>query len=472
MALLPLIILAGSALVILLAIAFYRHHGLTFGLSLLGLVLALASLTPATALAPRQATILFIVDRYALFFMGLLFVTSLIAILLAYSYFSKRPGRHEELYLLLLLATLGSTALVVSSHFVSFFLGLETLTISLYVLIAYLRVERSVEAGLKYLILASVSSAFLLFGMALVYAHLGQMDLAEVATRLAAEAGPETPLFLTGLGLMAAGIGFKLAVVPFHMWTPDIYEGAAAPVTAFVATVSKGGMFAFLLRYFGQLDPQAYASLFLVFALIAAASMLGGNLLALLQNNVKRILAYSSIAHLGYLLVAFLAGGDLAITAVIYYLTAYFATTLAAFGVVSLLSGSEGEAEGIEDYRGLFWRRPWLAAVFTLALLSLAGIPLTAGFIGKFYVVAAGVNSTLWTLVILLAASSAIGLYYYLRLVVVMGLQPQPQTARDAPVRSLPLVGSLALAGSTLMIVWLGIYPSPLVEIIRRAIGV
>jgi NADH-quinone oxidoreductase subunit N len=200
--------------------------------------------------------------------------------------------------------------------------------------------------------------------------------------------------------------------------------------------------------------------------------MLGGNLLALLQNNVKRILAYSSIAHLGYLLVAFLAGGNLAVTAVIYYLVAYFVTILSAFGVVTLLSGPAGEAEQLEEYRGLLWRRPWLASVLILAMLSLAGIPLTAGFIGKFYVVAAGVNSTLWTLVILMVISSAIGLYYYLRIVVVMGLAPQPAFVQEPPGRALPLAGSLALAALVLFIVWLGVYPSPLVEMIQGAIGI
>lgn len=471
-AILPLIVLTVSALIMLLVIAFYRRHGLTFGLTVLGLVLSLVTLVPAAAVLPRQVTILFILDQYGLFFMGLLFASSLVVTLLTYAYFSKQPGAYEELYLLLLIATLGAAALVISSHFVSFLLGLEVLTVSLYVLIAYLRTERSIEAGLKYLVLAAVSSAFLLFGMALVYADLGSMDLAQLATRLAAEAGQATPLFLTGLGLMLIGIGFKLAVVPFHMWTPDIYQGAAAPVTAFIATVSKGGMFALLLRHFGRLDPQAYDSLFLVIALIAAASMLAGNLLALLQNNVKRILAYSSIAHLGYLLVAFLAGGSLAVTAVIYYLVAYFVTIMSAFGVVTLLSGPAGEAEQLEEYRGLLWRRPWLASVLILALLSLAGIPLTAGFIGKFYVVAAGVNSTLWTLVILMVISSAIGLYYYLRIVVVMGLAPQPALPQAAPGRALPFAGSLALAALVLFIIWLGVYPSPLVEMIEGAIGI
>lgn len=471
--LLPLIILAASALVTLLVIAFYRNHSLTFALTLTGFALAFVSLPLVSARLPHQITSLFIFDEYALFYMGLLLAAGFVVTLLTGGYLQKRPGNYEELYVLLLIATLGAAVLVTASHFVSFFLGLEILTVSLYVLIAYVRTsERSLEAGVKYLILAAISSAFLLFGMALVYAGLGTMDLARVAALLASQANNrQNIILLTGLALMIIGIGFKLAVVPFHMWTPDIYEGAPAPITAFIATVSKGGMFALLLRYFGQMDSQAYSSIFLLFALIAAASMFGGNLLALLQTNVKRLLAYSSIAHLGYLLVALLAGGSLAITAVTYYLVAYFVTTLAAFGTVAVLSDSQREAEAIDDYHGLFWRRPWLAGIFTASLLSLAGIPLTAGFIGKFYLVTAGVGSALWTLVIILVVNSAIGLYYYLRLIVVMGLQLRPQEERWITATALPLTGSLALAGLVLLLVWLGVYPTPFIELIQATVA-
>lgn len=471
--LLPFIVLAAASIIILLVIAFYRSHRLTFGLTLAGQVLAFATLPLIASRLPQQVTSLFIIDNYAIFYLGLLLAASLAVTLLAYGYLQKRPGDHEELYLLLLLATLGSTVLVVSSHFVSFFLGLELLTVSLYTLIAYLRTaERSIEAGLKYLILAAVSSSFLLFGMALLYAELGTMQLAEVAALLLArQTNLQSSFLLIGLALMVIGIGFKLAVVPFHMWTPDIYEGASAPVTAFVATVSKGGMFAFLLRYFGQMDTQVYLSLFWIFALIAAASMLVGNLLALLQNNVKRILAYSSIAHLGYVLVAFLATGSIAVMAVTYYLTAYFVTLLTAFGIVALLSTADGEAEALEDYRALFWQRPGLATIFTMTLLSLAGIPLTAGFIGKFYIVTAGVGSALWSLVIILVVSSAIGLYYYLRIIVTMGLQVEPDRPQSALARSLPLGGSLVLAILMVLLIGFGLYPAPLIDMIQNTVA-
>jgi NADH-quinone oxidoreductase subunit N len=251
------------------------------------------------------------------------------------------------------------------------------------------------------------------------------------------------------------------------MWTPDVYEGAPAPATAFVATVSKGGMFALLLRLFTQLDVHASSALLLVFGLMAVASMFVGNLLALLQSNIKRILAYSSIAHLGYLLVAFLASGGLATTAVTFYLVAYFVTTLGAFGTVTVLSVRERDADRLDEYRGLFWRRPWLAGIFTAMLLSLAGIPLTAGFVGKFYLVAAGVGSTLWPLVIILVVTSTIGLFYYLRIIFAMYGHPPQAAEPSIAASSLPLAGSLVLAALTLVLVWLGVYPAPLIELIQ-----
>jgi NADH-quinone oxidoreductase subunit N len=466
-ALFPLTALAVSTVVIMLIVALERNHTLTVALTLFTNVAAFALLFVVLRQAPYQVTTLLIMDRYSLFYMGLIFAASLVVTLLSYSYLERHSEQREEFYVVLLLATLGSAVLVASTHFVSFFLGLEILSVSLYVLIAYQRTsERSIEAGVKYLILAAASSAFLLFGMALTYADLGTMDLARISLLIVGRV-PST-LLLSGLAMMVVGIGFTLAVVPFHMWTPDVYEGAPAPVTAFIATVSKGGVFALLMRYFARLGLHDSGSLFILFAIIAIVSMLAGNLLALLQTNVKRILAYSSIAHLGYLLVAFLAGGSTGMAAVTYYLVAYFVTMLGAFGVITVLS-VEREADGIADYKGLFWQRPWLAVVFAASLLSLAGIPLTAGFVGKFYVIAAGVGSDLWWLVLILVISSGIGLFYYLRIVVAM--------YKDAPregqvgVPSLSLTGSVALAVLTLLLVWLGIYPATLIHTVQWSVA-
>lgn len=470
-ALLPLLLLPGTAVLVMVVIAVHRNHLLALLLTLAGLVASFSSLWVVERLTPRYVTSLLVIDRYDVFYIGLILAACFVVALLSYGYFERCEGQKEELYVLLLLATLGSAVLVASAHFASFFLGLEILSVSLYALTAYLRNRRRpLEAGIKYLVLAASSAAFLLFGMALIYAELGTMDFSLIAHRLTAQSGLSVAPLLAGTVLLITGIGFKLGLVPFHLWTPDVYEGAPAPVTAFVATVSKGSMFALLVRYFYGAGWHLTSQLYVVFSIMAIASMLAGNLLALLQNNVKRILAYSSIAHLGYLLVAFLAGGALGVQAVAFYLVAYFITTLGAFGIVTVLSNGEREADELEDYRGLFWRRPLLAVIFTLMLLSLAGIPLTAGFVGKFYVVAAGASSARWALVFTLVVTSVIGLFYYLRVVVtVFSEVPQADaTAQRAPV-SLPLLGSCALVVLTVLLVWLGVYPSQLLDLVRAA---
>lgn len=470
LAMLPLIVLGVFSVLVLLVIAFARNHAATFILTLIGFAVSFVALFVSRTTLPHRVTELLTLDRFGAYFMGLLFVAAFLVTLLLFGYLRYQEGQREEIYVLLLTATLGSAVLVAASHFVSFFLGLETLTVSLYTLIAYDRsVADRLEAAVKYLILAAVSSAFLLFGLALIYARLGTMLLAQATQRIQL-GGAGDPVLLAGLALVVVGVGFKMALVPFHMWTPDIYQGAAAPVTGFVATVSKGGVFAFLLRYFIPDGATFHHPFFLLLSIIAAASMLGGNLLALLQNSVKRILAYSSIAHLGYLFVALLAGGSLAVTATSYYLAAYIITILTAFGVVAVLSVPGREADPISDYRALYWRRPVLATVFTVSLFSLAGIPLTAGFIGKFYLVAAGVEQTVYWLVTFLIVTSAIGLFYYLRIIVAMAAPPEDEEVVTWKA-SVPVSGGLALAGLFTALIWLGVYPRSLLWIIRLFTG-
>ncbi len=463
LALLPLLLIAGTSVVVMLGIAFRRSHALAAGLTLVGLTAAFISIFAATPLVPRHVTSLLIVDRYALFYIGLIIASAATVAVLSYHYFENHSGYCEELYLLLLIATLGCAVLVASNHFVSFVLGLEILSVSLYVMIAYLANSKlALEAGIKYLILASASAAFLLFGIALIYADVGTMEFSRIGELSISD--PGFALLLAGIVLTVVGIGFKLGVVPFHLWTPDVYQGAPAPVTAFVATTSKSAIFALLLRYFYVAGALHYRAVFLVFSVIAIASMSVGNLLALQQTNVKRILAYSSIAHFGYILVAFLAGAAMAIEAVSFYLVAYTVTTLAAFGVVTVLSGPERDADDLEDYRGLFWRRPVLASVFTAALLSLAGIPATMGFLGKFYVLAAGAAAAAWPLIIILVITSIAGLFYYLRIVVALYSNPAEHAV---PVQTVPRGGAFLLAVLAILLIWFGIYPAPLLDLIR-----
>jgi NADH-quinone oxidoreductase subunit N len=471
--LLPFILLAATPVAALLAIAVRRSHGWTLGVTLTGLAAAFVTLWPAARAAPRQVTQLLAIDGYALFYTGLVVATTFAVAILAHGYLASRAVRREEFHVLLALAAAGAVILAAASHFASFFLGLEILSVSLYALVGY-AVDRPLplEAAVKYLVLAASSAAFLLFGMALVYAALGTMSFADIATRISAQPASGTSLLVPGVALLITGIGFKLALVPFHLWTPDVYQGAPAPVAAFVATVSKGAVFALLLRFFRGTGSVGLAPVGLAFAAVAVFSMLAGNLLALLQANVKRILAYSSIAHMGYLLVAFLAGGALAAVATTFYLVAYFVTTLACFAVVTVLSGKERDADELDDYRGLFWRRPALATVFTVALLSLAGIPLTAGFVGKFYVVAAGASAERWGLVLVLVVSSVIGLFYYLRVVVALfDRRLAAPGALPVPTESIPVGGGGVLWVLAFLLLWFGVYPSSILRLIRSAVG-
>lgn len=468
--LLPFLILSVSIVTVMLLVAFARSHQLTAAASGLALFTTFAALFVVSPRTPMAVTSLLVVDGYALYFIGLILLAGIATVALSYHYLEAWGGEKEEYYLLLLLAVFGCSVMVASTHFVSFFLGLEILGVALYALIAYPRGSLfSLEAGIKYLVLASISDGFILFGMALVYAQTGTMDFAGIAAAATKAGGI---LLVAGTALLIAGLGFKLSLVPFHLWTPDVYEGAPAPVTGLLATISKGAVFALLLRYCTGLDFQAYAPLTVVLTLIAVASMVVGNLLALLQNNVKRILAYSSIAHIGYLLVAFMAGGKLATVAVGFYLAAYFVTTLGAFGVVTSLSSAQRDADSMDDYLGLAWRRPWLAGIFTVMLLSLAGIPLTAGFVGKFYLIAAGIGSMLWLMVATLIVTSVIGLFYYLRIVVAIYNAVKPVRAAEAePPLACSWAEGLVLTILTGVLIALGIYPAPVLHVIERTVA-
>ena len=473
--LLPIVILGGGILLTLLLIAIRRSHVLTFTLTLLILLVSLIIVFVRWPKSSYAISDLFVIDSFGYYYLALILFTSFVVAI--FSYISLRDfypeKRKEEFYPLLMLATLGAATLVFSTHFISFFVSLEILSISLYTLIAYYRErEKAIEAGLKYLILAALAASFLLMGMALVYASSGTMGFHSLST-ISSDLNETSHLMLVGgIALMIVGIGFELAAVPFHMWTPDIYEGASSPISAFIATVAKGSIVAVLLRFFIMADLYRFENIVWVFTILSVLSMLVGNLLALMQKNVKRMLAYSSIAHFGYLLVAIIAGQQTGPMAATFYLTIYVITILAAFGLITLLSQSQEEAIDIEDYHGLFWKKPFLAVALTVSLLSLAGIPLTAGFTGKFFVLTAGVGQAEWLLVITLIVGSVIGLYYYLRLIVVMmrqdkdGISEADNNPSFETRSSSVLAGSLAIVLLTIFIIWLGTYPDWLLTII------
>lgn len=467
--LLPIVIPALTAVLVMGLIAVNRSHLHTALLALIGLGVSFMALILHAGTKPVAVTPLIIFDAYGAVYLGLILVAAGVTVVLSYGYLERFSGNREEYYLLLLLATAGAAVLTISNHFAALFLGFEILSVSLYALISYPNTAAAhVEAGIKYLILAAVSSAFLIFGMALVYADTGAMDFTRII-RLFQAAFPrqDSVLMLAGVAMILVGIGFKLALVPFHLWTPDVYQGAPAPVAGFVATVSKGSIMALMVRLFTPMDLHPGEPLYWALAAIAVLSMFAGNLLALLQTNVKRILAYSSIAHLGYVMVAFLSGGTLAKIAVAFYLSAYFITSLGVFGVVTVLSTPEKEAEQIDDYAGLFWRQPWLGGVFAAMLLSLAGIPITAGFTGKFYLVASGVEAARWVLVLTLVLTSTIGLFYYLRIVGALFARPSDTSSLAPP---LSISGCLMLGILVVFLLWLGMLPASFIHLIHSSV--
>jgi NADH-quinone oxidoreductase subunit N len=517
--LLPLVVLAVGSLVVLLAAAFMHRLGAAFALTMATIAAALVFAIASWNRAPFSAGGLLSFDRFVLFGIILILAATLFAAVSSWSALRSRETESGDFFFLLVVASLGACILAASTAFASFFLGLELLAVSLYGLIGWRREQAvGIEAAIKYLVLAGASSAFLLFGMAMVYAATGTMDLFRLA-ETGAGAGIAAPL---GLGIMLVAVGFKLAVVPFHMWTPDVYDGAPAPVTGYIASVSKGAMVVVLARAFAPLLTGSAGSVLgaagaaagaagstaasgqgplsmafpWVLAVVAAASMFGGNILALRENNVKRILAYSSIAHLGYVLVAFVAAGAEGLRAVTFYLVAYFAATLGAFAVIAEVSTRERDADSVGDFKGLAASRPGLAAALTAMLLSLAGLPLTAGFIGKFLILRAGSGAELWVLAVILVVNSTISIFYYLKIVSSMfrgftsaheeagatgstgsgvhgagGGMSAGQGVRGAAIARTPFIAALALAVLVLTVVALGVYPSPLLGFIGSFTG-
>lgn len=478
LALSPMLVLSAGCVAVMLSIAIRRSNLQTASITALSMVLSLAALIPALTRPAMHVPPLFLLDGYFIFACALVLLSALAVLLLSVGYIGAlQGGVVDEYYLLLLIATLGAVVMLASDHFVTFFLGLETLSVALLGLIAYPRHRLdATEAAIKYLVLAGTSSAFLLFGIALVYAVDGSLSFTPASAILGVAPIAHASLYrLAALAFILTGIGYKLSLVPFHMWAPDVYEGAPAPSTAFVAVVSKVSVFTVLVRYFisnpGNNDHTAMTAI----ALFAVLSMIVGNLLALGQANLKRLLAYSSIAHLGYLLVAFLSPRGFGIEASSFYLVAYAVTTLGAFGVVTVMSNPRDtqDAGNLESYRGLFWRRPWLAGILTMMLMSLAGIPPTMGFIAKTYVMVAGVGASLTIPLAALVVGSIIGLYYYLRVVVLM-VMPVPEHAARLP--SLPSVSggggiasSLTLAALAVILILLGIFPATLIPAIRAS---
>jgi NADH-quinone oxidoreductase subunit N len=393
-----------------------------------------------------------------------------LTVLISRQYLEDYGKNLGEYYALLLFATVGMMLMAAGAHMIMIFLGLEIMSIAVYVLAGLFREDlRSNEASLKYLILGSFSSAFLLFGMAMLYgAAGGTLFLNELPQRLAADAAAY-PMALLSIGLLVVGFGFKVASAPFHMWTPDVYEGAPTSVTAFMAVAVKAAAFAAFARVFFLVFPAMKVDWNMLLWVLAVVTMTIGNVAAIAQTNIKRMLAYSSIAHAGYLLVALVAANQLGAVSLLYYLLAYTLMNLGAFGVVILVGRKKDSYLNIYDYSGLAGQHPVLAAAMALFMFALAGIPPTAGFVGKFYIFSAAVQAGYIWLAIIGVMNSLVSVFYYLRITVLMYMKPAE--ADLGPV-SFSFAQTAVVAVTAVAVLLIGIFPGYIYDLAMHSVKI
>ena len=357
-------------------------------------------------------------DKFALFFEILFAVLGILTLAVSHSYLRRRRFLVGEFHILILAAVIGMMVLGSATSLVTAFLGLELLSIALYIVCGYARGEtRSQEAAAKYLLVGGFASAFVLYGMALVYGGAGTTLIPEIATTLQASSSGN-PLILLGIVLMGVGFAFKISAAPFHMWTPDVYQGAPIPVTAFMSVGTKAAGFAMVIRVFAGGLPHLAPEWQILLAFVAATSMIVGNLMAIVQSSLKRLLAYSGIAQAGYVLIGVIAGGQAGLAAVLFYLFVYMFMNFGAFAVVAMLAGPEGDRDRLSDLDGLYRRSPLMAILMTVFMLSLAGFPPFVGFFGKLFLFTAGVSAGYTWLVVIAVLMSVVSVYYYVRVLV------------------------------------------------------
>ena len=403
------------------------------------------------------------VDPFRLYGNWILLLGAALTLLISIPYIPEQRLQAGEFYSLVLLAIAGMMVMIGTRNLIVLFLALETMSIAAYVLTGCNRRDRrSAEASLKYFILGAFSSAFLLYGIALVWGATGSVTLPEVAETIETGAG-FTGLLLAGMGLIGIGFAFKVAAVPFHMWAPDVYDGAPTPSTAFMAVAVKSASVLAFVRIFLEAFWLLYDAWYPVAWWLAALTIIVGNLIALSQTSVKRMLAYSSVAHGGYLLVGLAAANQISTAAVLSYLLVYTVMNAGAFGIVMTLGGHSEDRVELDDFAGAGWSRPLLGVMFTVFLLSLAGFPGTGGFMAKIFLLQGAVASRLWTLALLLALGTVISYYYYLRVAWYMWMKP-PGSAQAMEQPAAPVALRAALIGSAALVLVLGIFPGPLLD--------
>ena len=462
---LPEIVLtAGALLVLAVDVIFSRRDGLTFGLTLGTLIVSAVFVLSFAGVDVMASQGLLAIDGFALFFKGIFLLSAAVTVMMSAQYLGVEGVRTGEYYFLILCATLGMMFMVSGVDLITLFIGLETMAISFYILVGYLKPSpRSNEAAVKYFLLGAFSLGILLYGMSILYGLTGTTNLREIAVLLA---GQETSLLLAlAVILVVAGMGFKIAAVPFHMWAPDVYEGAPTPITAFLSVGSKAAAFAMLFRIFFEGLERLMPDWQVMFLVLAVITMTVGNIAAITQSNIKRMLAYSSIAHAGYVLIGVVAGTERGVTAALIYLSVYLFMQFGAFAVVTMLRRRDVLGDELKDMSGLYSRSPILAIAMLVFMLSLGGIPPTAGFMGKVWVFGAAIDAGFVWLAVIGVLNSAVSLFYYIRVVVFMWLKEEVTGSAIVVGPSMATVLMIAVVGS----VFFGFYPQPLFDIAQSA---
>ena len=459
----PVLVLSVFTMLVMLIDLFVgKNKSVLVFVALTGLLLAAVSSFAKTDWPVSSFGGSYVVDHMSVFFTMIFCLSSGLAILLSVDYNRREKIRVGEYYSLIMFCTVGMIILASSTDLIMIFLGIEIVSLCLYVLAGIRRGDtRSNEAALKYFLLGAFATGFLLYGMTLLYGATGTTKLAGIAEALSHAEVLSQPILMMGVVLLIAGFGFKIASVPFHMWTPDVYQGAPTPVTAFMAVGPKAAAFAAFFRVFTTAMPELAPTWEVLLSIIAVTTMFVGNLGAIMQTNIKRLLAYSSISHAGYILIAIIAKGSLATSALLFYMLSYTFMTFGAFSIVILLGRAGKENLELEDYSGLGFKAPLLGLAMSVFLLSLGGLPPLAGFVAKFYIFQAALNEGYVTLVVLAALNSAISLYYYLKVIVFMYMK---EPKGDFQISLTPITLIIIIIG-LIGTVQLGLFPGPVISL-------
>jgi NADH-quinone oxidoreductase subunit N len=467
----PELILSAFGLAILLVGVFAsgRKNELLGYISLAGIIIALLFTINLMGTSVHGFSNMIAADGFGVFFKIIFLIIAGLTVLISIGYTRRFDIPIGEYYALILFATVGMMVMAAGTSLLTIFLGLETMSISIYVLAGIIRGDRkSIESAIKYFILGAFATGFMLYGMALVYGSTGSIILEEISAFFTSK--PEqlrSPMVIIAIGLLTIGFGFKVATVPFHMWTPDVYEGAPTSITAFMATGVKAAGFAGFVRVFFSALQAYQPDWIAIMWILAVATMTVGNVVALVQDNIKRMLAYSSIAHAGYILVAFVAGNDLGMASILFYLLVYAFMNIGAFSIVILLGKRGEENVMISDYAGIGFKYPLLGVSMTIFILSMAGIPPLGGFMGKLYVFSAAVKAKYYWLAIIGVLNSAVSVYYYLRVTVLMYFR-EPEREITGLTFSLASVVAVIIAIGGIL--YTGIFPASVLTLARRSI--